>query len=153
MEQPHDAGMLAALALGPGTRLAVIDSFVHRDGILYLAAEPGSIGPDGTVDAARLGTVISTAGARVLAVHTSSAEVAARPTTDVPVPHSYEAVLDAALLAECDGLILHSGSSWIVLARTEVKSALTRRRRLATRAATKESGVTAPAGEPDLALT
>ena len=71
MEQLRDEGMLAALALGPGTRLAVIDAFVHRDGILYLAADSTAIGHDGIVEPAELRTTTSAAGVRVLAVHTS----------------------------------------------------------------------------------
>ena len=134
MEQPHDAGMRAALELGPGTRLAVIDAFVHRDGTLYLAAPANTIEPEGTVDAAQLRSATSPTGTRVLAVHTSPTQVALRGATDVPVPQSYEAVLRAALLAECDGILLNSGVSWIVLTGSEVKSALTRRRRIAARA-------------------
>ncbi len=133
MEPLHDVGMLSALALGPGTRLAVIDAFVHRDGILYLAADPSSIGEDGIADSAQLGTTISASGMRVLTAHTSPVGVGTGGAAEVPVPHAYEAVLSSALLAECEGLMLNSGSSWIILARTEVRSALTRRRRLATR--------------------
>jgi len=140
MEQSHDVEMTAALALGPGTRIAVIDNFVHRDGVLFLGADPTSIGHDGTVDAAQLRTATSAAGSRVLAVHTSPSCVAVRESRDVPLARSYEAVLDAAVLAECDGLILNSGSSSIVLARTEVRTALARRRRLATRAVKKDLG-------------
>jgi hypothetical protein len=139
MEQPSDAEMHAALSLGPATRLAVIDAFVHRDGTLYLAADPSSIRQEGTVDAAHLRTETSAAGARVLTVHTSPVEVAARRATDVPVPQSYEDVLNAALLAQGDGLLLTSGASWIILAKSEVQSALTRRRRLASKAARDSS--------------
>jgi len=145
MEQPSDAEMHAALSLGPATRLAVIDAFVHRDGTLYLAADPSVIHPQGTVEAAHLRTVTSASGARVLAVHASPVDVARREATDVPVPQSYEDVLNAALLAQGDGLILSSGGSWIILATTEVQSALTRRRRLAAKAAkkaAKDSGAT-----------
>lgn len=143
MEQHHDTGMLAALALGAGTRLAVIDSFVHHDGQLYLAADPDSVAHDGTVDVGRLRTSTCPAGHRMLAVHTSPAEVAARQAGDVPVPHSYEDVLSVALVAGCDGLLLTSGSSWITLGTTEVKAALTRRRRMASRAAAAKAS-TAP---------
>jgi hypothetical protein len=135
MEHAHDAGMLVALAAGPGTRIAVIDRFVHRNGTLYLSAESASIGSDGTVEAGLLRTETSASGARLLCVHTSPIGVAERMRTDVPIAQSYEAVLDAALLADGDGLILHSDADWIILTRTELRSALTRRRRLATKAA------------------
>lgn len=139
MGQPSDAGMLVALGAGPGTRIAVIDRFVHREGTLYLSADSASIGPDGTVEAGRLRTETSATGARLLCVHTSPIGVAERVRTDIPIAQSYEAVLDAALLAEGEGLILHSDSDWIILTRTEVRAALMRRRRLATRAAGSKS--------------
>ena len=135
MEQLSDAGMLAALTLGPGSRIAVIDGFVHGDGILYLAAAPEWIDPDGWVDESRLRTATSPTGARVLTVHTSPSGTAVGVAADIPVARPYEAVLNATLVAECDGLILHSGASKIILTRTEVRVALIRRQRLATKAA------------------
>ena len=135
MEELEDGGMLAALALGPGTRLAVIDSFVHRDGTLYLAAAPAAVEQDGSVDAAHLRTMKSPNGAHVLAVHTSPRAVTRLCGDDVPVPQQYETVLNATLIADCDGLMLRSGSAEIVLTRTEIRAALSRRQRLAQRAA------------------
>ncbi len=135
MEEFEDAGMLAALGLGPGTRLAVIDGFVHRDGILYLAADPAAVGHDGAVDAVHLRRTKSPNGARVLAVHTSPRAVTRHCGDDVPVPQQYETVLNATLIADCDGLMLRSGSAEIILTRTEIRAALSRRQRLAQRAA------------------
>ncbi len=132
--------MLVALGAGPGTRIAVIDRFVHGDGTLYLASESTSIGSDGTVDAGLLRTETSANGARLLCADTSPIGVARRTRTDIPIPQSYEAVLDAALLADGDGLMLHSDTDWIILTRTEVRSALTRRQRLATKAAAGSAG-------------
>lgn len=137
MEEFEDAGMLAALALGPGTRLAVIDGFVHRDGVLFLAADPAALGHDGAVDAAHLRTTKSANGAHVLAVHTSPRAVNRHCDKDVPVPQGYETVLNATLAVDCDGLMLRSGSSEIILTRTEIRAALSRRQRLAQRAATE----------------
>jgi hypothetical protein len=133
MEQA-DPVMSAALALGPATRLAVIDGFVHRDGILYLAADTGSIGEDGAVDAERLRTSTSASRSRLLSVRTSPERVALHLATDVPLPRSYEQVMTLSLLAETDGIILHSASAWIILTRAEIQSALIRRRRLAAKA-------------------
>ena len=143
MEQPHDAGMLTALEAGHGTRITVIDRFVHHDGVLYLAADTASVDADGGVDAARLRTAQTAAGARTLSVHTSPVGAAKHAANDIPVPRSYEAVLAAAVLGECDGLILTSGSAWITLTRTEIQAALTRRRRLAAKAAAER-----PRSEP-----
>lgn len=142
MEELEDAGMRAALALGPGTRLAVIDSFVHRDGVLYLAAAPAAVGHDGAVDAAHLRRAKSASGAHVLAVHTSPRAVERLCGDDVPVPQQYETVLNATLTAECDGLMLRSGSAEIILTRTEIRAALSRRQRLAQRSADEGSAST-----------
>jgi hypothetical protein len=139
--EPADPIMSAALALGPGTRLAVIDGLVHHDGILYLAADAGAIGEDGAVDAERLRTSTSASASRshLLSVRVSPDGPALHLATDVPVPRSYEQVMTLSLLADTDGIILHSGSVWITMTRAEIQSALTRRRRLAAKASASDT--------------
>lgn len=137
-----DVGMAAALERGAGARLAVIDGFVHGDGTLYLGtdADPhDTSGEAAAIDPNRLRSTLTASGARVLCVHTSAARVAIHCATDAIVEQSYEGVLSAASLADCDGIQLESGSSSIVLARTEVSAALSRRRRLAARTAREGS--------------